>query len=432
MATYTSLPADESETETATTHRRRTTTITAPGPSPWSWLQLPQTPRNRTAAAAAVAAAVLLGMALAFAFAFSSPLPLPTPSPLPPIGAMLCSPLTGGDAPNVTIYRDEPLAPSPLPPSHAASDGEEIIRLFQTLGRTTVWKKVAAVPFEGDTGEPEGMVRLGPDRYVVSSGEWTERTQKYDGGAIVNGTDRTPGAGFAHLLVYDGQGRRIADATITRPGEQEYHNGGIDYDGEYIWGTAAQYRPNTTASVYRADPATLAPEHVLSYADHLGGIVHDTAAGRLTCLNWGARNASTWDTAALPASPPSCESALPKPRSVVRNPSYFVDYQDCKWLGRSEFYSGKSVMLCSGVATIGGYSLGGVALVDVETMAPLAEVPIALESDKGVRLTQNPMDVSVEEGRLRFYWMPDQHESTLYIYEAQPDSPFQFGGGPQG
>lgn len=420
MVTYTQVPGDENESDDP---RRRTVLKLAEGPSRWFRLA------GRVAVSLLVV--LILGMALAFA---ATQLAAPV-SFAPPLNSnMSCTPLTSGDAPNITFYRDEPLAPSPLPPSHADSDGEAIIRLFQTLGRSTVWKNIANISFEGDTGEPEGMVRLGPDRYVISSGEWTERTQKYEGGAIINGTDRTPGKGFAHLLVYNGKGQRIADATITRPGELEYHNGGIDYDGEFIWGTAAQYRPNTTASVYKVDPTTLQPQHVLNYADHLGGIVHDTKDNTVTCLNWGGRNASTWDLSKLHDTRPSsssCSSSAPKPRSVVRNPSYFVDYQDCKWLGHSEFYGGKSVMLCSGVATIGGYNLGGIALVDVATMTPLAEVPIALESAKGVRLTQNPMDVSAENGRLRFYWMPDQHDSTMYIYEAQPDSPFQFGGGQQ-
>jgi hypothetical protein len=44
-------------------------------------------------------------------------------------------------------------------------------------------------------------------------------------------------------------------------------------------------------------------------------------------------------------------------------------------------------------------------------------------------MTQNPVDVSVENGKLRFYWMPDQRNSTLYVYEAQPQSPFEYGGG---
>lgn len=323
---------------------------------------------------------------------------------------------------NITYHRNASLAPVPLPPSHASSDGEAIIGLFQRLGRSTWWKSIANITFEGDTFEPEGILRLGPDRFLVSSGEYVEATKQY--GRIINGTDRTRGQGFAHLMVYNGLGQRIADATITKPGDAEYHNGGIDFDGRFVWGVVGQYRPNSTAYVYTADPLTLESRPILRYADHLGAIVRDSRDESITCLNWGSRYASSWrldQTGAKLSAPVSAlaPSWAPEPGSVVRNPSHFIDYQDCKWLGHSRFYDGRSVMLCSGVAPVGDYNLGGVALVDVTTMMPLAEVPIRLESALGVRLTQNPVDASISDGKLRFYWMPDQHNSTLYVYEAQ-------------
>jgi hypothetical protein len=326
---------------------------------------------------------------------------------------------------NITWYRNESLAPTPLPPSHADSDGEKIIEIFQNLGRSSVWKSIENITMEGDTFEPEGMVRLGDDRYVFSIGQWTVRTQSY--GEIINGTDRTVGEGFSHLRVYNGKGQIIADATITERDEIEYHNGGIDWDGKVIWGTNAQYRPNSTANIYTADPYTLEPTIKFRYRDHLGGIVHDTRDNLITAMNWGSRNATTWDLNKIKTC--SGGGAYLKPEYTVRNPSYFIDYQDCKWLGHSKFYDGRSVAFCSGVATIEGFNLGGVALVDVKTMTPLAEVPIALRTVRGGRATQNPVDVSVHDGKLRLYFMPDQGNSTLYVYEAQPDSPFQFGGG---
>lgn len=328
-------------------------------------------------------------------------------------GLRACESLTA-DVLNITLYQDVPLAPSVLPPSHAASDGEAIIELFQNLSRTTTWKSIANISFEGDTFEPEGLVRLGPDRFVVSSGEYTELTKKYP--RPINGTDRTPGKGFAHLMVYNGNGERIADATITNEDATEYHNGGIDYDGRSIWGTISQYRPNSTSYVYKADPFSLRPRTILRHNDHLGGIVHDTVSNSLTALNWGSQGALTWALSQIV--PDDC--SIQKPQFMVRNPSYFVDYQDCKWMGQSKFYDGASVMLCSGVAALDGkYHLGGIALVDAKTMSPLAEVPVMLHSALGVRMTQNPMDVSVEDGKLRFYWLPDQRNSTLYVYEAE-------------
>jgi hypothetical protein len=285
-----------------------------------------------------------------------------------------------------------------------------------------VWKSIANVTFEGDTYEPEGMVRLGRDRYIVSAGEYTAPTTPYN--KTINGTDRTAGAGFAHLIVFAGDGTRIADATLTQRGTIEYPNGGVDFDGEWTWGTIAQYRPNSTAYVYKAEPSTLAPNKVLDYNDHLGGVVRDVKGKTITALNWGSRNASTW--------PLGDEGHTPCPGSVkvVRNPSYFVDYQDCKFLGHSALYDDRPVMLCGGVATLGNgdsaYNLGGIAIVDVEIMITLDEVVITLTSAMGLPLTQNPIDASVEDEELRLYLLPDQHNSTLYVIEAQVDSLYEF------
>ena len=338
--------------------------------------------------------------------------------------ALLALPLAA--ALNITISQpNTPFAPDPLPESHATSDGEEIAQLFSKCGRTTVWKLVQKIPFEGDTYEPEGMVRLGDDRYLVSAGEYIAPTVSYN--ATINGTDRSAGAGFGHLIVFDGNGTRIADATLTARGAIEYHNGGLDWDGEYIWATIAQYRPNTTATVVKIDPRNIGVEEVLHHDDHLGGIVHDVESQNIVNLNWGSRNASTWSLNHTLAKPPANTPA----DDTVRNPSYFIDYQDCKFLGHLEVYQGRAVMICSGVATIAGYNLGGLAIVDVETMVPLAEIPITMTSDLGVAATENPMDVSVVDGRLRVYFLPDQHNSTLYVYEAQIQSAFEFGGGPQ-
>lgn len=72
------------------------------------------------------------------------------------------------------------------------------------------------------------------------------------------------------------------------------------------------------------------------------------------------------------------------------------------------------------------------ALVDVETMTPLSEIPIPLRTAtlKG-RARQNLLDVSAHDGKLRMYCMSHQHKITLHTYEAQPDSPFQLAGGPR-
>jgi hypothetical protein len=316
-------------------------------------------------------------------------------------------------AANITKHAsaDVPLIPSPRPLSHADSDGSQIVDLFLKLGRTTTWKSISNITLEGDSHEPEGLVRLGPDRFVVSSTE-------YD-----------PGAG--RLIVFSGNGSRIAEVTLSQPGSAEYHNGGIDYDGTHIWSAIAQYRPNSSAYVVRVNPESLESETILRYNDHLGGIVHDVHTDRLYTLNWGSRNESVFDLRKrrIPfwwsfGQDRDIFSEFRTPNKIVRNPSHLIDYQDCKFLGHARAYDGEPVMLCSGISTLSINGrlgmLGGLALVQVETMVPLAEIPVTMTTASGVPLTQNPMDVRVEDGKLRFYFVPEQGNSTLYIIEAQP------------
>jgi hypothetical protein len=339
---------------------------------------------------------------------------------------------TAATTPNVIIFRNESFVPgNRLPASHATSDGANIVELFQRLSRSTTWTLISKTKLEGDTGEPEGMVRVGDDRLFVSSGQWTVPTVSFN--KTINGTDRTPGAGFAHMLIYNKEGQRIANATLTKPGDIEYHGGGIDYDGRYIWITIAQYRPNTTATIMRIDPLTLEQVRLFRTADHNGGIVHDTVTDELVTLNWGARNATTWSLKHFPRGFAALPGFTPAQKHVA-NPSFFVDYQDCKFLGHHAVSNSPTVsinsghlgqdskrplMLCGGVATISGFNLGGLALVDLETMLPLWEVPIAGRSDLGASLTQNPVDAQVIDGKLRVWFCPDQRNSTVYVYEAQ-------------
>jgi hypothetical protein len=148
-------------------------------------------------------------------------------------------------------------------------------------------------------------------------------------------------------LLFDANGSKIAQATYTQAGDIMYHLGGIDYDGERIWGTIAQYRPNTTARVVSFDPQTLKETSYFEHKDHLGGIVHDTKANEVYCLNWGARNASNFVV------PSRSGEGFVSSKKVRRNPSYFVDYQDCKFLGRPRLYDYILTMLCSGLTDYG-------------------------------------------------------------------------------
>ncbi|KZT51387.1 hypothetical protein CALCODRAFT_512734 [Calocera cornea HHB12733] len=336
---------------------------------------------------------------------------------------------------NITILQpDMPLAPNPLPLPGAASNADAIVAAFAKLGRTTVWNLAQKIKMEGETFEPEGMVRVGDDRFFVSGYNAIAPTPSFNG-SIINGTDRAAGVGLPHLWVYSGNGTKIADATLAQNGDIEYHVGGIDYDGEYIWATIAQDRPNSTATLVKIDPTNITVTNIVHITDHLGGVVHDVETGNLHMLGWGSRNASTWNLNYKAAPYP----AFTTPRNVRRNPSYWNDYQDCKFLGHPAAYNFRAVMFCSGLITMpnvpGLYNntqVGGISIVDLLTMVPLAEIPVALKSDLGALMLNNPVDVNIVDGKMRVYFMPDQHNSTMYVFEPEDNSPYEFGGWPYG
>ncbi|KAI8240449.1 hypothetical protein K4K55_000712 [Colletotrichum sp. SAR 10_96] len=331
-----------------------------------------------------------------------------------------------------------PLAPSPLP-ARIPEDDNHIIAALKTLSRSNLsrLKLIKKIPLEGPLWEPEGIVRLASptsssdeERFWVSAGEYTTPTSKYPNGEWRDGTDRTPGAGFAHFVIFDGRGKRLGDWVVTKEGDIEYHNGGIDYDGTHIWATLSQYRPNSTGTVVRIDPAKLELERMFGVADHQGGIVHN-GIGTLTTLNWGGRKASTWDLSSSAESvayqqhedkqhplATSTAAAAVHPSKEIINPSHWIDYQDCRYLGD---HGKHEVMLCSGIATLaGGVEVGGLAIVDTETMVPLWEVPFMERTEaQGVLMTKNPMDVALVNGRVRLYFAPEEGESVLYVYELQ-------------
>jgi Family of unknown function (DUF6454) len=317
--------------------------------------------------------------------------------------------LLAGAALSATPAAAKPRTTLPEPP---AAEGVQIAHLFEQVTRNTTWKLVDSVRLQAETWHTEGIVRLG-DRWIVSSVQVTEPTVKYPDGQIIDGTDRTPGAGFGHLMDFDANGRLLSDRVLNAPGALEYHPGGLDYDGRSVWVTLAQYRPNSSSTFLRVDPPTLAVTPLLHAHEHFGGVVNDTFRHRLVTLNWGSRAASDWRIRPRP-----WLDAFTQPLSVERNPSHFVDYQDCKYLGRVPDQR-HPLMLCGGITQYGTFQLGGVALLDTETLSPVWEVPITMLSPAGNVVTRNPIDVDVVDDKLRLYLAPDDDATTVFTYEAQ-------------
>ena len=295
----------------------------------------------------------------------------------------------------------------------------------QRLTRDSHWTLVATVPIRFTTHHPQGMVKIG-DTLFVSSVEVKVRTRRFE--QPTGGYDRTAGDGVGHLFKIDMSGRLISDLTL---GEGAiYHPGGIDYDGRHIWVPVAEYRPNSRSIMYRVDAATMKASEVFRFGDHIGGIVHNTDDRTLHGVSWGSRRFYRWT---LDSDGKATNADAPPETLRTLNPSHYLDYQDCKYVGGRR-------MLCSGVtelrpkADAAPFRLGGIDLVSLQDGRPLHQVPVLLWTAGGLDMTHNPVWIepfdspdtgAVAQGRrsagrsgLRAYFMPEDDSSTLYIYEV--------------
>jgi hypothetical protein len=280
----------------------------------------------------------------------------------------------------------------------------------QALTRDSRWTLVASVPMKFRTHHPQGLVVIG-DTLYISAVEIVVRTTRFP--TIVDGYDRDAGEGVGHLFKVDMQGNLRGD---LRLGEGAiYHPGGIDFDGKDIWVPVGEYRPNSRSILYKVDPSTMKGIEVLRFADHIGGIVHDTDDRTLHGISWGSRRFYRWT---LGTDGRITNGAAPPETLRTLNTSHYLDYQDCK-------YAGSHRMLCTGVTEMRQrpdatpFRLGGIDLVDLRDGRPLHQVPVLLWTPGGLVMTHNPAWFESTKAGLRGYFMPEDDTSTLYVYEVE-------------
>lgn len=99
------------------------------------------------------------------------------------------------------------------------------------------------------------------------------------------------------------------------------HPKGIDFDGQFMCASVAEYRPNGQSIVYNIDPETMQPEEVFRFPDHLGSRLKDFTSDTLYNINWGSWNFYRWGIDAR-----QHESS---PDSSVMHPNshHSIDYQ---------------------------------------------------------------------------------------------------------
>lgn len=293
------------------------------------------------------------------------------------------------------------LAPSLVQANPVPDRSQSLLsQLLKTMTRHTVWKELASIPFSFPSHHCQGMVKIG-ENYWVSS---VEVIPEFAG-------DRSHGKGYLFQVSATGQ-----LLTSLELGEGPlYHPSGIDFDGSHLWIALAAYKPNSQSIIYQVDPFKLTAREVFRWEDHLGAIALNPDTQILHGASWGSRRLYQWDSKGVEKNQSSSKSI---PSSSQLNPSSYIDYQDNQYLGGGE-------MLYSGVATYKkpgepAFSLGGLEIWDVLQGQVVHQVPIPLWSPKTGRvMTQNPCFLeAVNPNRVRAYFLPDDNEATLYVYEA--------------
>ena len=252
------------------------------------------------------------------------------------------------------------------------------------------WEKVAEIPLRFNAFHTQGIVMIG-DYFYMSSVET---------------------AGIGHIFKFDNEGNLLHDLLI---GEGDvYHPGGIDYDGTYIWVSVAEYRPRSSAIIYKVNPETMIAIEVFRYNDHIGAIIHNTDDHTLTGVNWDARKIYHWtfDEDGKITNAHIAPEALGIPRH-----SYYVAFQDCKYIGGG-------MMFCSGLQTYNTetirFALGGWEIIDLHDNRPIHQLPVKFWSPTGRAITNNPCTIESTPDGFRAYFVPDDDEiATLLIYQIK-------------
>ena len=293
------------------------------------------------------------------------------------------------------------LVPSLVQANPTPSQSQSLLsQLLKIMTRHTGWKEVASIPFSFPTHHCQGMVKLGEDYWVSS----VEVLPEFAG-------DRSHGKGYLFQVSAAGQ---LLNSLELGEGPL-YHPSGIDFDGAHLWIALAAYSPNSQSIIYQIDPFQRTVKEVFRWEDHLGAVALNPDTQILHGASWGSRLLYQWDSKAVEKKQGFPESI---PYTSKLNPSSYIDYQDNQYLGGGE-------MLYSGVATYKkpgepAFSLGGLEIWDVLQGKVVHQLPIPLWSPKTGRvMTQNPCFLeAVAPNRVRAYFLPDDMESTLYVYEA--------------
>lgn len=276
-----------------------------------------------------------------------------------------------------------------------AQDETTVPDAFQKLSKASHWRKVSEIPIQFDTHHPQGMI-IRENRVFFTT---------------VFVISRVANIGKGYLYETNFEGEMVREREVGEGAM--YHPGGIDFDGSNIWVPVAEYRPNSRSIVYRIDPDTFETEEVFRFNDHLGAVAYNREENTLWAVSWGSRRFYTWrvDDEGAVENPD-------EPKSAV-NGSHYVDYQDCH-------YVGEGFALCGGLNAYTivqnpqiHFALGGLELVDLGKNRALHQLAVPEWVEPRTVMTRNPFYYELRGRWLRFYFMPEDRSSKIYVYDVR-------------
>ncbi|MBC8181161.1 hypothetical protein H8E88_08555 [candidate division KSB1 bacterium] len=295
----------------------------------------------------------------------------------------------------------------------ASAESNNFISKFCNITESSSWELTGTIKLNFRTYHPQGMVKISKF-YYLSSVEKITSPEKYKN--LQNGHDRSTGKGIGHLFKFNEKGELISK--ISLGDSIIHHPGGIDFDGKFIWAPVAEYRPNSRSLVYRINPTTLECEPVFRFNDHIGAVSCDKKNNRLVGVSWGSRRFYFWEldyNSDFNSFNEKNENKIPNYKMKL-NGNFYIDYQDCH-------YAGSNCILCGGLNDYsiikgkGSFALGGLDLIDLTSFVPIHQIPITMCAQSGAVMTRNPFYFEIGKDQLRFYFIPEDNESNMYIYK---------------
>lgn len=261
---------------------------------------------------------------------------------------------------------------------------------FRKWSRSATWHLLEKTKPRFDTHHPQGLAKVG-DFFYLSSVEVIQKSLSIP--CLDDDLPPMPGRGIGHFFQFDRSGRLLRKMTLGD--ETAFHPGGIDYDGKWFWIPVSEYQPRSRTIIYRVDPVTWKAEPVFRVPDHIGSLVYNRQSKTLVGINWNSEEFYEWTPEGHP---------LRRVKNSYRN----LDYQDCKYVGEDS-------MLCAGRRN----DDGGVILVDLKNFQKVHDISCNPASSGQILMTRNPMAVEKAGRDFKYYFLPEDHDSTLYVYQLQ-------------